>query len=106
VAQQSNYAGSNALHSCGVNAIIGAHSHQAALSIEALQGGEFQMVFSLGNLLFDQTADRSSSSLLELRLFKQGTFATRLIPLSNMFELATSRLAEKARAKDGFGHAR
>jgi poly-gamma-glutamate synthesis protein (capsule biosynthesis protein) len=58
-----------------------------------MQGGEFQIVFSLGNLLFDQRGDRASSALLELRLFKQGTFATRLIPLPNLFELATSELA-------------
>jgi len=93
MAQQPNYAAAGALHTCGVDIIIGAHSHQAAPSIEAMQGGEFQIVFSLGNLLFDQRGDRASSALLELRLFKQGTFATRLIPLPNLFELATSELA-------------
>jgi AmmeMemoRadiSam system protein B len=96
VAQQYNYDAASALHACGVDIIIGAHSHQAALSIEAMQGGEFQMVFSLGNLLFDQRGDRASSTLLELRLFKQGTFATRLIPLANLFELAASEFARRA----------
>jgi AmmeMemoRadiSam system protein B len=95
-AQPADYAAAQALHACGANAIIGAHSHQAAPGIEAMQGGEFQMVFSLGNLLFDQKSDRASSSLLELRLFKQGTFATRLIPLPNLFELAAGELARKS----------
>ena len=92
VAQPANYAAAQVLHDCGVEAVIGAHSHQAVAGIEALQGGEFQMVFSLGNLLFDQKGDRASSALLELRLFKQGTFATRLVPLPNLFELAAGEL--------------
>jgi poly-gamma-glutamate synthesis protein (capsule biosynthesis protein) len=96
--QPANHDAAYALHVCGVNAVIGAHSHQAALDIEAMQGGEFQMVFSLGNLLFDQKSDRASSRLLELRLFKQGTFATRLVPLPNLFELAAGELARKSSA--------
>jgi AmmeMemoRadiSam system protein B len=95
-AQPANHDAAHALHACGVNAVIGAHSHQAAANIEAMQGGEFQMVYSLGNLLFDQKSDRASSALLELRLFRQGTFATRLVPLPNLFELAAGELARKA----------
>jgi len=45
------------------------------------------MVFSLGNLLFDQTSPRGSGALLELRVFKQGTVAARLVPVPNLFEL-------------------
>jgi AmmeMemoRadiSam system protein B len=81
-----------ALKECGVSAIIGAHSHRAAERIEAMQGGEYQRVFSLGNFLFDQKADRSSGALLELRVFNQGTFATRLIPIPNLFDFANARL--------------
>lgn len=88
------------LHRCGVNVIVGAHSHRATARIEAMQGGEFQMVFSLGNLLFDQRSDRASSALLELRLFKQGTLATRLVPLPNLFELAAAEAVRAAKAKD------
>jgi poly-gamma-glutamate synthesis protein (capsule biosynthesis protein) len=95
LAQPANYAAAEALHSCGVNLVIGTHSHQAALRIEAIRGGELQMAFSLGNLLFDQKSDRASSALLELRLFKQGTFATRLVPLPNLFELAAGELARR-----------
>jgi AmmeMemoRadiSam system protein B len=91
----AEYAAAQALEACGVSAIVGAHSHQAAPRIEALQGGEYALTYSLGNFLFDQKADRSSSALLELRLFKQGTYAARLIALPNLFELATSELARK-----------
>ena len=46
------------------------------------------MTFSLGNLLFDQRGARSSSALIELRVFEQGTYATRLIPAPNLYEFA------------------
>jgi poly-gamma-glutamate synthesis protein (capsule biosynthesis protein) len=74
------------MHSCGVSAIVGTHSHRASAQIEALQGGEYQLTFSLGNLLFDQRSERSSGALLELRVFEQGTFATRLVPVPNLYE--------------------
>ena len=60
-----------------------------------MQGGEYQMTYSLGNLLFDQTTDRSSGALLELRAFEQGTYATRLIPIPNLFELGVRQLQIK-----------
>jgi AmmeMemoRadiSam system protein B len=91
----SEYAAAEALQACGVSAIVGAHSHQAAPRIEAMQGGEYQLTFSLGNFLFDQKANRSSSALLELRTFEQGTYAARLVPVPNLFELATARLHMK-----------
>jgi len=106
VAQAANYTAAQALHTCGVNAIIGAHSHHAAQRVEAMQGGEFAMVFSLGNLLFDQRGERVSSALVELRLFKQGTFATRIVPLPNLFELATGELARKASGEQPAASAR
>jgi AmmeMemoRadiSam system protein B len=76
-----------ALARCGVSLVIGAHSHQAGDMVEPVNGGAGQMIFSLGNLLFDQTSPRGSGALLELRVFKQGTVATRLVPLPNLFEL-------------------
>jgi AmmeMemoRadiSam system protein B len=97
-ARPADLAAAQALHGCGVAAVVGAHSHQAAASIDALQGGEFQVTFSLGNLLFDQKRDRASSALLELRRFKQGTFATRLIALPNLYELAAGELARRSSA--------
>jgi AmmeMemoRadiSam system protein B len=73
---------------CGVSLIIGGHSHQASGAIEPINGGRSQMVYSLGNFIFDQTAPRGTGSLLELRVFRQGTIAARLIPIPNLFELS------------------
>jgi AmmeMemoRadiSam system protein B len=95
----AEYAAAQAMQACGVSAVVGAHSHQAAPRIEAMQGGEYQLIYSLGNLLFDQKADRSSTVLLELRMFKQGTYAARLIGAPNLFELGIERLQiEQARS--------
>ncbi len=93
----AEYTAAQAMQACGVSAIIGAHPHQAAARIELLQGGEYQLTYSLGNLLFDQTAGRGSGALLEVRSFGQGTYATRLIPVPNLFELGVERLQLKNR---------
>jgi AmmeMemoRadiSam system protein B len=77
----------DALARCGVSLIVGNHSHQASPVIEPLRGGAAQMVYSLGNFIFDQTSPRGSGALLELRVFKQGTVAARLVPIANLFEL-------------------
>jgi AmmeMemoRadiSam system protein B len=76
-----------ALARCGVSLIVGNHSHQAAAGVEPLRGGATQMVYSLGNFIFDQTSPRGSGALLEVRVFAQGTVAARLIPIPNLFEL-------------------
>jgi AmmeMemoRadiSam system protein B len=94
-AGETEYAAARTMQTCGVTALIGAHSHRAAPRIEAIQGGEFQLHYSLGNLLFDQKADRGSGALIELRVFKQGTFATRLIGVPNLFEFAVDQLRKK-----------
>jgi poly-gamma-glutamate synthesis protein (capsule biosynthesis protein) len=73
---------------CGVTLIVGAHSHQASAAIVPLAGGQAQMLYSLGNFLFDQSAPRGSGTLLEMRVFKQGTIAARLIPIANLFEIS------------------
>jgi poly-gamma-glutamate synthesis protein (capsule biosynthesis protein) len=75
------------LAQCGVSLIVGGHSHQASGGIEPLRGGAAQMVFSLGNFIFDQSAPRGSGALLELRVFAQGTVAARLVPVPNLFDL-------------------
>jgi AmmeMemoRadiSam system protein B len=95
VAGPDEYSAAETMQRCGVSAIVGAHSHQAAPRIEAMQGGEYQLTYSLGNLLFDQRGDRSSSALIELRAFKQGTYAARLIPMPNLFELGAARLQSR-----------
>jgi poly-gamma-glutamate synthesis protein (capsule biosynthesis protein) len=77
----------DALARCGVSLIVGGHSHQAADAIGTLRGGSAQTVFSLGNFIFDQSAPRGSGAMLELRVFKQGTVAARLVPIPNLFDL-------------------
>lgn len=71
----------------GVSAIVGGHPHVSSEAIVPLAGGDVAEVYSLGNFLFDQKAERSSGSMLELRVFAQGTIFTRLIPLPNYFEM-------------------
>ncbi|RJT40278.1 AmmeMemoRadiSam system protein B [Mesorhizobium waimense] len=71
----------------GVSAIVGSHPHVSSDSIVPLAGGDVAEVYSLGNFLFDQRAERSSGSMLELRVFAQGTIFPRLIPLPNYFEM-------------------
>jgi AmmeMemoRadiSam system protein B len=76
------------LAGCGVSLVIGAHSHQASAHLEMVGGGETLMFYSLGNLLFDQVSPHGSGALVELRVFKQGTFATRVMAVPNFYEAA------------------
>ncbi len=78
---------------CGVAAVLGAHSHQASKAVSLSPNGT-PFVFSLGNLLFDQNSQRASGALAELRVFKQGTLALRLIPVPNLFELGRGGVSE------------
>ena len=71
----------------GVSAIVGGHPHVSSEAIVPLAGGDVAEVYSLGNFLFDQSAERSSGSMLELHVFAQGTIYTRLLPLPNYFEM-------------------
>lgn len=75
----------------GVSAIVGAHPHVASRGLDALSGGDVLQVYSLGNFLFDQTAAVSSGAMLELRVFPQGTFFGRLVPLPDFFDRARRR---------------
>ncbi len=72
----------------GAAVIAGAHPHVADGRLVSLGGGEAIMAYSLGNFLFDQPAASASGTLLELRVFRQGTVAARLIELPNLFDLA------------------
>ncbi len=70
-----------------VSAIVGAHPHVASQGPAAVAGGELLELYSLGNFLFDQGEARASGQLLELRVFAQGTFFARAIPLPNFFDM-------------------
>jgi AmmeMemoRadiSam system protein B len=74
------------LSKCGVSAVIGAHSHKASKRIELRSGGALQSVFSMGNLIFDQTGPDISGSMVELRIFRQGTIFLRIVPIPNFFD--------------------
>ncbi|MCP4383691.1 MAG: AmmeMemoRadiSam system protein B, partial [Hyphomicrobiales bacterium] len=78
----------NSLRRAAVSLIVGAHPHVAGEGIAALAGGEAQLVYSLGNLLFDQPGEQSSGAVLEVRFFPQGTFFTRLLPIPNLYDTA------------------
>lgn len=84
-AQEAERRAADMLADCGAVLIAGHHSHHASDKIDLVQGGMMQSVFSLGNLLFDQSRPGVSSALLEVRVFRQGTAAARLIPLPNLF---------------------
>ncbi|MGR9286544.1 AmmeMemoRadiSam system protein B [Rhizobium johnstonii] len=86
----------SALHNAGVGATIGAHTHVAADQIEVRQGGEYQFCYSLGNFVFDQSFPRTSGCLMEVRIFRQKTFATRLLAMPNLFEVGKTLSAPEA----------
>ncbi|TCP78848.1 poly-gamma-glutamate synthesis protein (capsule biosynthesis protein) [Rhizobium sp. PP-CC-2G-626] len=88
--KERNYA--RRLSSCGISAIIGAHSHIASTSIDATSG-QTQTVFSVGNFIFDQSAKWATSALVEVRIFDQGTLTLRLIKMANIFDLASETYA-------------
>ncbi|MEQ8452281.1 MAG: AmmeMemoRadiSam system protein B [Nitratireductor sp.] len=75
----------------GVAGLFGGHSHAASPAMQALAGGDTLQLFSLGNFLFDQGADKASGALVELTVFDQGTIFARLMPLPNLFELARTQ---------------
>jgi len=75
-----------ALSRAGVGLVVGAHSHRASRRLEQLDGGRTLTVESLGNLLFDQRSPAGSGSVLEVRVFEQGTFFARLVRIPNYFD--------------------
>jgi poly-gamma-glutamate capsule biosynthesis protein CapA/YwtB (metallophosphatase superfamily) len=60
----------------------------AAREFQILGGGQTLSIHSLGNFLFDQGSPGASGSVLEVRVFDQGTFFARLVPIPNFIESA------------------
>lgn len=89
------FSGLQTLAACGVSAVIGAHSHKASSAVGIAAGGAIQSVFSVGNFLFDQRGDKVSGALVEVRAFKQGTVALRLVPLPNLYERTVELAGER-----------
>ena len=77
----------NTMADCGISAVIGSHTHRASTKVEIRAGGALQSIFSMGNLIFDQTGPSISGSLVELRGFRQRTIALRIIPIPNVFSV-------------------
>ena len=75
-----------AFHKAAVSLIVGVRPHVTARGFHLLGGGETLSVHSLGNFLFDQSSRRASGSILEVRVFDQGTFFARLVPIPNFLE--------------------
>jgi poly-gamma-glutamate synthesis protein (capsule biosynthesis protein) len=72
----------------GVAAIVGAHPHQTSHSPRVIGGGDTVVVQSVGNFLFDQLPPAASGSLVEVRVFPQGTVFLRQLPLPSLFAAA------------------
>lgn len=79
---------------CGVSLVVGAHSHRASRALELTGDGSALMKFSLGNLMFDQRD--GTGVLLELRRFRQGTLAVRLVNLPNLYTHAVAASGARA----------
>jgi AmmeMemoRadiSam system protein B len=77
------------LRDAAVSLVVGVHPHLAAGGFDLLGGGQTLSVYSLGNFLFDQGGTRTSGSVLEVRVFDQGTYFARLVPIPNFLEKAT-----------------
>lgn len=67
----------------GIDLLVGCHSHVPSDGIRVEYG--IPAMVSLGNLLFDQSQEERGGALLEVRFFDQGTFATRVIPVGNLY---------------------
>jgi poly-gamma-glutamate synthesis protein (capsule biosynthesis protein) len=76
----------DALRKAAVSLIVGVHPHLAAPDFDLIGGGEGLSIYSLGNFLFDQSSQRSSGAVLEVRMFEQGTYFARLVPIPNVLE--------------------
>jgi poly-gamma-glutamate synthesis protein (capsule biosynthesis protein) len=81
------------LASAGITLVVGAHPHVRSTKLDLVAGATGLEAYSLGNFIFDQSAARASGSLLEVRVFQQGTLATRLVPIPNFFDRATGHAA-------------
>jgi poly-gamma-glutamate synthesis protein (capsule biosynthesis protein) len=73
----------------GAELVVGAHPHRTWPMTCDAAGCQ---AWSLGNFLFDQDRPEADGALLEVRFFRQGTYALRLIRLGNPYrDLASGR---------------
>lgn len=62
--------------------IIGGHPHVSSESIQPWKGKDGLIFWSLGNFIFDQP--QGYGALVEIRFFKNGSFASRKIKIGNI----------------------
>lgn len=67
----------------GFDLLVGCHAHVPSPATQEIEG--ILTLPTLGNLLFDQSQRERGGVLLEARFFEQGTFATRVIPVGNLY---------------------
>ncbi|MGC4014886.1 MAG: AmmeMemoRadiSam system protein B [Luteolibacter sp.] len=67
----------------GATLVIGAHPHRPSSGWERSE--KSLRFYSMGNLIFDQSDPENSGGLVEVRFFEQGTWASRWIPLGNLY---------------------
>jgi len=67
----------------GFDLLMGCHAHVPSKAMQRVEG--IFTLPTLGNLLFDQSERQRGSVLLEVRFFEQGTYATRVIPVGNLY---------------------
>jgi AmmeMemoRadiSam system protein B len=79
----------SSLRQAAISLVIGVHPHSASADLDLLEGGGGLSVFSLGNFMFDQNSTVASGSILEVRVFEQGTYFARLVRHPNFFESAS-----------------
>jgi poly-gamma-glutamate synthesis protein (capsule biosynthesis protein) len=80
-----------AMANAGFDVIVGAHPHVRGEALASVGASDALAAYSLGNFMFDQTARRASGSVLEVRVFDQGTWFARLLPIPNLFDAVRKR---------------
>ncbi len=75
------------LKEAGVVFVVGAHPHVANDVLELTEHASPPVAYSLGNFLFDESSKMASGAVVELRVFDQGTFFARVIPIPTYFDL-------------------
>lgn len=70
------------LRQAGATLVIGSHPHRTwSLSCDT----DGCVAWSLGNFLFDQSRPETNGALVEVRFFRQGTQAIRLLSVGNLY---------------------
>jgi poly-gamma-glutamate capsule biosynthesis protein CapA/YwtB (metallophosphatase superfamily) len=63
----------------GAELIVGSHSHKAS-GMDCTP--DYCRIFSLGNFFFDQSGEKVSGKILQLKYFPQGTYVPHLIDVN------------------------